>query len=63
MTRPGSGLAGGDVVLAASAQGAQLHDILAAAAAASFRVAALIPLCLVVIFSAIAVADQMRKNR
>jgi MFS family permease len=55
--------AGGDVVLAASAQGAQLQDILAAAAAASFRVAALIPLCLVVIFSAIAVADRMRKNR
>ena len=30
----------------------ELHDILTAAAAASFRAVALIPLCLVVIFSA-----------
>ena len=54
--------AGGDANLAANAQGAQLHDILTAAAAASFRTAALIPLCLIVIFIAIAVADRMRKN-
>ena len=55
--------AGGDAELAAHAQGQQLHDILTAAAAASFRAAALIPLCLVVIFAAIAVNDRMRKNR
>lgn len=55
--------AGGDADVAAQAQGAQLHDILTAAASASFRAAALIPLCLVVIFGAIAVADRMRKNR
>ena len=54
--------AGGDANLAANAQGAQLHDILTAAAAASFRTAALIPLCLIVIFIAIAVADRMQKN-
>src|SRR4051812_10940943 len=55
--------AGGNADLAAHAQGAQLHDILTAAAAASFRAAALIPLCLIVIFGVIAVADRMRKNR
>jgi MFS family permease len=55
--------AGGDANLAANAQGPQLHDILTAAAAASFRTAALIPLCLIVIFIAIAAADRMRKNR
>ena len=55
--------AGGDADVAAHAQGQQLHDILTAAASASFRAAALIPLCLVVIFAAIAVADRMRKNR
>ena len=49
--------------LAANAQGQELHDILTAAAAASFRAVALIPLCLVVIFSAIAVADRMRKAK
>jgi MFS family permease len=54
--------AGGDANLAANAQGPQLHDILTAAAAASFRTAALIPLCLIVIFIAIAVADRMQKN-
>ena len=40
-----------------------MHDILTAAAAASFRAVALIPLCLVVIFSLIAVADRMRKAK
>jgi MFS family permease len=54
--------AGGDPAVAANAQGQQLHDILVAAATASFRAAALIPLCLVVVFAAIAVADRMRKN-
>ena len=54
--------AGGDANLAANAQGPQLHDILTAAASASFRTAALIPVCLIVIFIAIAVADRMRKN-
>jgi len=55
--------AGGDANLAANAQGQQLHDILAAAASASFQAIALIPLCLVVIFSAIAIVDRMRKAR
>jgi len=55
--------AGGDTNLAANAQGQQLHDILAAAASASFKAIALIPLCLVVIFTAIAIADRMRKAR
>ena len=53
----------GDAHLAANAQGAQLHDILTAAAAASFRAVAVIPLCLVFIFAAIAVADRMRKPK
>jgi len=53
----------GDAQLAANAQGQQLHDILTAAAAASFRAVALIPLCLIVIFSLIAVADRMRKPK
>ncbi len=53
----------GDAQLAATAQGQQLHDILTAAAAASFRAAALIPLCLVVIFSLIALADRMRNAK
>jgi len=55
--------AGGDAVLAAHAQGAELTRILTAAASASFRTAALIPLCLVVIFSAIAVADRLRRTK
>ncbi len=38
-------------------------DILTAAAAASFRAVALIPFCLVFIFTAIAVADRMRKAK
>jgi len=53
----------GDVGLAAHAQGRQLHDILTAAAAASFRAVALIPLCLVVIFTAIAIADRRRLKK
>jgi hypothetical protein len=53
----------GDPNLVAHAQAAQLHDILTAAAAASFRAAALIPLWLVFIFTAIAVADRMRKQK
>lgn len=55
--------AGGDANLAANAQGQQLHDILTAAASASFKAIALIPLCLVVIFSLIAVLDRLRKAR
>lgn len=55
--------AGGDANLAANAQGQQLHDILVAAANASFQAIAVIPACLVVIFSAIAVADRMRKRK
>jgi MFS family permease len=55
--------AGGDAGLVANAQGAELTHILTAAAAASFRTAALIPLCLVVVFAAIAVADRLRKSR
>src|SRR3569623_49517 len=53
----------GDPNLVANAQGAQLHDILTAAASASFKAVALIPLCLVVIFSAIAVADRLRRGK
>ena len=53
----------GDAQLAASAQGQELHDILTAAAAASFRAVALIPLCLIVIFSLIALVDRMRKPK
>jgi MFS family permease len=55
--------AGGDANLAANAQGQQLHDILAAAAKASFQAIAVIPLCLVVVFSAIAVADRLRRTK
>jgi MFS family permease len=54
--------AGGDAMLAAHAQGAQLTHILTAAAAASFRAVALIPLALMFIFFAIAVADRLRKK-
>lgn len=53
----------GDAQLAANAQGAQLHDILTAAATASFRAVALIPFCLIFIFAAIAVADRLRKKK
>ena len=53
----------GDANLAANAQGAQLHDILTYAASQSFKAVALIPLCLVVIFAAIAVADRLRKAK
>ena len=53
----------GDAASAAHAQGQQLHDILTAAAAASFRAVALIPLCLVFIFSAIALADRVRVGK
>jgi MFS family permease len=55
--------AGGDANLVANAQGQQLHDILAAAASASFKAIALIPLCLVVVFSLIAVVDKLRKAK
>jgi len=53
----------GDAALAANAQGQQLHDILTAAASASFKAVALIPLCLVVVFTLIAVADRMRGRK
>ena len=55
--------AGGDAALAAHAQGAQLTKILTAAAAASFRAVALIPLALIFIFAGIAIADRLRKGR
>lgn len=54
--------AGGDASLAATAQGAELTHILTAAASASFRAAALIPLVLIVVFAGIAVADRMRRR-
>jgi len=55
--------AGGDATQLANAQGQQLHDILAAAAKASFQSIAVIPACLVVIFTAIAIADRMRRTK
>lgn len=54
--------AGGNADVAANATGQQLHDILTAAAAASFRAVSVIPACLIVIFIAIAVADRMRRK-
>jgi fucose permease len=54
--------AGGDASLVATAQGDQLQQILAAAAEASFRSIALIPLVLIFIFTAIKIADRMRKQ-
>jgi MFS family permease len=54
--------AGGNATLAAHAQGAQLTEILTAAATASFRAVALIPLALIFIFAGIAVADRLRKR-
>ena len=53
----------GDANLVANAQGQELHDILTAAASASFKAVALIPLCLVVVFSLIAVADRLRRAK
>jgi MFS family permease len=55
--------AGGDTNLVANAQGAELTHILTAAASASFRTAAMIPLSLVVVFSLIAVADRLRRAK
>src|SRR5579863_2938896 len=55
--------AGGNTALAAHAQGAELTKILTAAAAASFRAVALIPLALIFIFAGIAVADRLRKGQ
>jgi hypothetical protein len=55
--------AGGDAAVAAHAHGAELTHILTAAASASFRTAALIPLCLVVIFTIIAVVDRARRRK
>jgi len=54
--------AGGNAALAAHAQGAELTRILTAAAAASFRAVALIPLALIFIFAGIAIADRLRKG-
>ena len=53
----------GNPALVAHAEGHQLHEILTAAAAASFRAVAFIPLCLVFIFMAIALADRLRKQK
>jgi hypothetical protein len=53
----------GDALAAAQAQGQQLHDILTAAAAASFRAVALIPFCLVFIFGAVALMDRLRREK
>jgi MFS family permease len=54
--------AGGNADLVAHAIGSQLHDIQVAAASASFRAVALIPLALIVIFIGIAMADRMRRR-
>jgi MFS family permease len=54
--------AGGDAHLVTSATGDALQHILAAAASASFRAVAVIPLVLIVIFAGIAVADRMRRR-
>jgi len=54
--------AGGDPAVAAHATGVQLTHILTAAASASFRAVALIPLALIFIFAAILIADRMRKR-
>ncbi len=54
--------AGGDPAVVASAQGAELQQILAAAAEASFRSIAVIPLALIFIFTAIKIADRMRQK-
>ena len=54
--------AGGDAHLVATAEGDQLQQILAAAATASFRSIALIPLVLIFVFTAIKIADRMRKQ-
>ena len=54
--------AGGDAHLVATAEGDQLQQILAAAATASFRSIALIPLVLIFVFAAIKIADRMRKQ-
>lgn len=47
---------------AATAAGAAPQAVLAAAATQSFRAIALIPLCLIVVFLAIAAADRLRKK-
>jgi MFS family permease len=52
--------AGGDPAVLASAQGEQLRYILTEAAAASFRTVALIPLVLIFVFAAVALADRLR---
>jgi MFS family permease len=54
--------AGGNADAVAHALGPQLHDIQVAAASASFRAVALIPLALIVIFIGIAMADRMRRR-
>jgi hypothetical protein len=46
----------------AIAHGASAEAALQAAATASFQTVALIPLCLIVIFFGIAIADRMRKR-
>jgi MFS family permease len=48
--------------LAATMQGASAQMALRAAATASFGTIALIPLCLIVIFAGIAIADRMRRR-
>ncbi len=48
--------------LTAASQGEAAGQILQTAATASFQAIALIPLCLIVIFIGVAVADQMRKK-
>lgn len=53
----------GNTAAMAHAQGRQLHDILTAAASASFQAVALIPFCLVFIFGAIALADRARTKK
>jgi MFS family permease len=54
--------AGGDPAVLASAQGEQLRHILTAAASASFRTVALIPLVLIFVFAGVAIADRIRRR-
>ncbi len=48
--------------LAAAANGATAEQVLQSAATVSFQTIALIPLCLIVIFAGVAIADRMRKK-
>ena len=62
-TPPSASLSATDEARARAAFTLARDVISAAAASASFKAVALIPLCLVVIFAAIAVADRLRKAK